>query len=243
MSLFALPRLPQWLQLPVHCLLCGQSCAVDGAAICPACFAELPWLGPHCVQCALPLSRPGLRCGTCQKQPPSFDQVIAPWRYAFPVDSLISRFKHQAKLPLGHLLAQLLREHLHQRFSQGLSKPDTLLPVPLAPLRQRQRGFNQAELLGRWLAPQLGITLHQHWLTRLVETPAQQQLDAATRKRNLRGAFALSAASQVKNRHIALLDDVLTTGATAQSLALLLKRSGAARVDVYCLARTPSPGA
>lgn len=240
--------LPHWLQLPRHCLLCAQRlrAADSRATICPACHADLPWLGAHCGQCALPLPIPmpgaGLRCGACQRKPPSFDRVIAPWRYGFPVDSLISRFKHQGKLPMGHLLAQLLTEHLQQAFSQGLSQADTLLPVPLATQRLRQRGFNQAELLGQWLAPALGIRLQKNWLTRLVDTPAQQQLDAATRQRNLRGAFALTAASQVKNRHIALLDDVLTTGATAHSLALLLKRGGAAQVDVYCLARTPPPG-
>ena len=165
-----------------------------------------------------------------------------PWRYAFPIDSLITRFKHQAKWPLGRLLGELLSHHLRHAFDDGLSKPALLLPVPLADKRQRQRGFNQAGLLAQWLSHQLQTPLQPHWLLRTIDTPAQQQLDAATRKRNLRKAFALAADSQVKDLHVALVDDVLTTGATAESLARLLKKAGAARVDVYCLARTPKPG-
>jgi ComF family protein len=188
------------------------------------------------------LPHAGLTCGGCLKRPPHFDRVEAPWRYAFPIDSLITRFKHQAKWPLGRLLGELLSQHLLHSFAEGLARPDLLLPVPLAGRRQRLRGFNQAALLAQWLSEQLHLPLQQHWLQRVIDTPAQQQLDAATRKRNLRRAFALAPESQVSGRHLALVDDVLTTGATAESLARLLKKSGAARVDIYCLARTPKPG-
>lgn len=230
-----------WLKNKQACLLCDE--AADGALpICTNCEAELPWLGGHCQVCALPLPSQGLVCGACLKKPPSFSKVEVPWRYAFPIDSLITRFKHQAKWPLGRLLGELLSHHLRHAFDDGLSKPDLLLPVPLADKRQRQRGFNQAGLLAQWLSHPLQIPLQPHWLLRTVDTPAQQQLDAATRKRNLRKAFALAADSQVKGLHVALVDDVLTTGATAESLARLLKKAGAARVDVYCLARTPKPG-
>ena len=135
-----------------------------------------------------------------------------------------------------------MSHHLQHAFDEGLSKPALLLPVPLADKRQRQRGFNQAGLLAQWLSALLQLPQQAHWLQRIVDTPAQQQLDAATRKRNLRQAFALSADSQISGLHVALVDDVLTTGATAESLARLLKKAGAARVDVYCLARTPKPG-
>lgn len=230
-----------WLKNKQHCLLCDE--AADAAlAICTSCEAELPWLGGHCQVCALPLPSHGLVCGACLKKPPSFSRVEVPWRYAFPIDSLITRFKHQAKWPLGRLLGELLSQHLQHAFDEGLSRPDLLLPVPLANKRQRQRGFNQAALLSEWLSPLLQVPLQTHWLQRVIDTPAQQLLDAATRKRNLRRAFSLAPGSAVSGRHVALVDDVLTTGATAESLARLLKRAGATRVDVYCLARTPKPG-
>ncbi len=230
-----------WLKNKQTCLLCDEH-TDNGQTICSCCEAELPWLGGHCQVCALPLPSHGLVCGACLQKPPSFTRVEVPWRYAFPIDSLITRFKHQAKWPLGRLLGELLSQHLQHAFDEGLPRPDLLLPVPLADKRQRQRGFNQAGLLTEWLSANLQLPVQAHWLERVIDTPAQQQLDAATRKRNLRKAFALAPDSAVSGRHVALVDDVLTTGATAKSLARLLKKAGAARVDVYCLARTPKPG-
>jgi len=230
-----------WLKNKQICTLCDEP-ADTPHSLCVSCESELPWLGARCQVCALPLPHAGLTCGGCLRRPPRFDRVEAPWRYAFPVDSLITRFKHQAKWPLGRLLGELLSHHLLHAFDEGLARPDLLLPVPLAERRQRQRGFNQAALLAQWLSEQLQLPVQHHWLQRLIDTPAQQQLDAATRKRNLHRAFALGPASAVSGRHLALVDDVLTTGATAESLARLLKQAGAARVDIYCLARTPKPG-
>ncbi|MBB6157758.1 ComF family protein [Pseudomonas sp. JAI115] len=210
--------------------------------ICVACETDLPWLGDHCQTCALPLPGAGLTCGGCLLEPPAFEQVVVPWRYDFPVDSLITRFKHNAKWPFGHLLADVAGQYLQHRFDEGLPRPDVLLPVPLAGKRLRQRGFNQAAMLGRWLSQQLDLPFEEQALRRIHDTSAQQDLDAKARKRNLRHAFAVAPDAEVKGRHFALIDDVLTTGATAQALARLLRDAGAARVDVYCLARTPKPG-
>jgi ComF family protein len=210
--------------------------------ICVACETELPWLGEQCSTCALPLAATGLTCGECLLEPPAFEQVVVPWLYGFPVDSLITRFKHNAKWPFGHLLADVLGQYLQHRFDEGLPRPDALLPVPLAGKRLRQRGFNQASMLARWLSQSLDLPCEEQVLRRVKETDAQQDLDAKARKRNLRNAFNLMPDAQVKGRHLALVDDVLTTGATAQALARLLMDAGAARVDVYCLARTPKPG-
>jgi ComF family protein len=207
-----------------------------------ACETELPWLGDQCHTCALPLPATGLTCGQCLKQPPDFERVAAPWTYSFPVDSLITRFKHSAKWPLGRLLAELLAQFLQHRFDEDLDRPDALIPVPLAPKRLRQRGFNQAVMLARWLSAGLDILCDETLLVRTQDTSAQQDLNADARKKNLRHAFALAPEASVKGRHFALVDDVLTTGATAQALARLLMAAGATRVDVYCLARTPKPG-
>jgi ComF family protein len=230
-----------WLKNKQICLLCGESTDTL-QPICTPCESELPWLGEHCAVCALPLPMAGLRCGQCTARPPAFERVLAPWAYDFPVDSLITRFKHQAKWPLGRLLGELLAQSLQHHFDEGLERPDALVPVPLASRRLRQRGFNQATLLARWLSAALRIPCEDDLLLRVQDTPAQQVLDARARRRNLRQAFALAPGAALNNRHLALVDDVLTTGATAQALARLLLDAGAARVDVYCLARTPKPG-
>ncbi|CAI8704948.1 competence protein ComFC [Pseudomonas sp. IT-P2] len=229
-----------WLKNKHNCLLCDEPADAQ-IPICTACETDLPWLGDQCLTCALPLAA-GLTCGGCLQDPPAFEQVAVPWIYGFPVDTLITRFKHNAKWPLGHLLADVLGEFLQHRFEEDLPRPDALLPVPLAPKRLRQRGFNQAAMLARWLGKSLDLPCEEHCLLRVQDTDAQQALNAKARKRNLRNAFALSPDAQVKGRHLALVDDVLTTGATAQALARLLMDAGAARVDVYCLARTPKPG-
>ncbi|PWY50319.1 MULTISPECIES: ComF family protein [Pseudomonas] len=230
-----------WLKNKQTCLLCDEP-ADTPQAICTACETELPWLGDHCQVCALPLPAAGLTCGQCLKRPPAFAQVVAPWRYGFPVDSLISRFKHNGKWPFGRLLAELLAQSLQHRFSEDLAQPDALMPVPLARKRLRQRGYNQAAMLARWLGEILQIPCDETSLLRTQDTPSQQGLDARARQRNLRHAFALMPEAAVHGRHLALVDDVLTTGATAHALARLLLTAGARRVDVYCLARTPKPG-
>ncbi|QGZ28706.1 ComF family protein [Stutzerimonas stutzeri] len=230
-----------WLKYEQTCQLCDERCDI-GESLCGPCEAELPWLDGQCSICALPLGAHGLICGQCLKHPPAFDHVAAPWRFAFPVDSLITRFKHQSRWPFGRLLAEHLARFVLHRFDEGLPRPDLLLPVPLARRRLRQRGFNQAQMLADWLSAALGIAVRSDLLQRVQDTPSQQQLDALNRRRNLRQAFALTETSPLDGRHVALIDDVLTTGATAQALARLLKRSGAERVDIYCLARTPKPG-
>ncbi len=230
-----------WLKNKQVCSLCDEP-SDTSIELCSACEAELPWLGAHCLICALPLPVHGLVCGACLQRPPTFSRVEAAWRYTFPLDALITRFKHQAQWPLGRLLGELLSHHLQHAFSEGLAKPDVLLAVPLSSRRLRQRGFNQAQMLARWLGHSLQLPVTEHLLQRTQDTPAQQKLSAVERKRNLRQAFQLGDPQAVTGRHVALVDDVLTTGATAEAIARVLKKAGAARVDVYCLARTPRPG-
>jgi ComF family protein len=229
-----------WLKNKQSCLLCDES--TDALfAICAGCETDLPWLRDHCERCALPMPMSGLTCGQCRRQPPLFSEVVVPWRYDFPIDSLITRFKHEGKWPMGRLLAELLGEALQHRFAEGLPRPDCLLPVPLASKRLRKRGYNQAEMLARWLGKQLDLLLDDRLLLRVLDTASQQGLDAKARQINLRKAFALAVGAQIKGRHVAVVDDVLTTGATVDAVTRLLIEAGARRVDVYCLARTPKP--
>ncbi|MGE7992048.1 ComF family protein [Pseudomonas sp. NPDC089554] len=228
------------LNIKQLCLLCGEP-AGQPYPLCVTCECELPWLEEQCLRCALPLPLQDLLCVQCSRRSPAFEQVVAPWHYGFPIDTLISRFKHQSQWPLGHLLAQQLGMALQHRYAEGLAQPNRLLPVPLARGRLRQRGFNQAGMIAQWLSAQLGIPCDAQLLQRPHDTPAQQTLGAKARQRNLQRAFSLKAGAQVQGLHLAVVDDVLTTGATAQALASLLLKAGARRVDVYCLARTPKP--
>lgn len=231
----------KWLFNNQTCTLCGAPTDAP-VALCPACTLELPWLRDRCRCCALPMALDGLLCAQCSRRRPAFRRVEVPLLYGFPVDEMITRFKHQARWPLGRLLGELLGQWLQHRFDEGLARPDCLMPVPMAARRLRQRGFNQAALLARWLARALQIPGDERTLQRSRETTAQQDLSARARRRNLRQAFALRPGAAVAGRHIALVDDVLTTGATAQTIARCLLDAGARRVDVYCLARTAKPG-
>jgi ComF family protein len=229
-----------WLKNKQKCLLCDEQ--TDSLyALCVPCETELPWLGNHCDQCALPLPGIGQTCAQCLRKPPAFHAVVVPWQYDFPIDALVTRFKHQGKWPFGRLLAELLGNTLLHRFGEGLERPDLLLPVPLANKRLRQRGYNQAAMLAHWLGAQLTLVVDERLIKRVKDTPAQQGLTAKARKRNLREAFVLTDPARINGKHIALIDDVLTTGTTADTLARLLINGGANRVDVYCLARTPKP--
>jgi ComF family protein len=236
----AAPKVYIWSKINQSCLLCDEGTA-NPYPLCESCQAELPWLDEHCEICALPLPMRGLECGPCRRKPPAFMRVEAPWHYGFPVDALITRFKHNAQWPLGRMLAEQLGLWLQHRYNEGLPRPQRLLPVPMARQRLRQRGFNQAQMIAQWLAPMLQIPCDAQLLQRPYATRAQQELDAKARLQNLRDAFTLVAAARVRGLHVAVIDDVLTTGATAQALALLLRRAGATRVDIYCLARTPKP--
>ncbi|MFJ4143346.1 ComF family protein [Pseudomonas sp. NPDC089734] len=229
-----------WLKKKQSCLLCDE---ISDASLplCVPCETELPWLDDQCLHCALPLPMSGLTCAQCVRHPPAFTEVVAPWRYDFPVDSLITRFKHQQQWPMGRLLAELSAQFLQHRFDEGLARPDCLLPVPLASKRLRQRGYNQSAMLAHWLGQSLNLPVDERRLLRIRETTAQQGLDAKTRKRNLKGAFAVRDAAWMKGKHLALIDDVLTTGSTADVIARVLLKNGAQQVDVYCLARTPRP--
>jgi ComF family protein len=226
-------RLQQWL-LPLRCLLCGAAGA-NGIDLCTECAAELPRNMSCCARCALPLAVPAALCGECQRRPPPWDSAWAPFRYAWPLDRLESRYKFGRDLAAGRVLAAMW-----QASPRALVLPDLILPVPLHRGRLRQRGYNQALELAKPLARAFGIPLQNALLQRQRATPAQTELDAVTRRRNMHGAFALRAGTQLPV-HVAILDDVMTTGATLAECARVMKRAGVQRVDVWALARAPSP--
>ncbi len=211
------------------CLLCGGGC--HGAPLCPACLGELPRLpAARCPLCALPTPT-GEVCGACLKRPPAFDGCQAVFVYAFPADVLVQRLKYASELALAGFLADALAEAVSAH-----PMPDRILPMPLHPRRLGERGFNQAVELGRHLAARLGIRLAPDACQRVRDTPAQVGLDLAERRRNLRGAFRCDAG--LEGLRVALLDDVLTSGASLNELASAVRKAGATHVEAWVVART-----
>lgn len=232
---------------PSQCLLCHLP-SERARELCVDCEAGLPWLGARCRQCALPLPRGSsdLFCGKCLSKSPAFSRCLCPLRYDFPVDRLVTGFKHHRQFANGALLAQLWLEanadqiagHGDHCHASGMRAPDIIVPVPLHWRRRFHRGYNQSELLAKWWSNALHIPMLKA-VYRHRATPSQQGLTAKQRRRNLQDAFVIPKPELIKHQHIALVDDVLTTGATAHSLAAILTRNGACQVDVWCLARTP----
>lgn len=218
--------------LPLRCLLCGAPGA-DGLDLCADCNAELPRNRLCCARCALPLATAAPLCGECVRKAPPWDAAWVPFRYGWPLDRLESRYKFGADLAAGRVLSTLW-----QREPCPIALPQLLLTVPLHPGRLRQRGYNQSLELARPLARQFGVPLRHDLLQRVRATTAQTELDAVSRRRNVRGAFALRE-GVAPPAHIAVLDDVMTTGATVAECVRVLRRAGVARVDVWALARAP----
>ena len=219
------------MALPSRCLLCCEPGA-SGIDLCSACHAGLPVLAAACPRCALPMPV-AETCGPCLGRRQVLSSVRAVYLYAPPLDQLLPRFKFHRDLAAGRLLAGEMALAL-----ASAERPAALLPVPLHRARLRRRGYDQALELARPIAVQLGLPLLGHVLRRRRATGAQSDLDAAARRHNLRDAFAVTTPGPLP-AHVALVDDVMTTGATLEAAALALRRAGVARVDAWVCARAP----
>lgn len=211
--------------LPQQCVLCLAPAGTS--LVCAACDGALPRLPSGCPLCALP-SPAGAACGACLKRAPPFAATRAAFAYAFPVDRLLHALKYRSALPYVEFLADALADSV-------VPGPHLVVPLPLHPARQRERGFNQAQELARHVARRLHLPLAQG-LVRTRDTPAQAGASKAERRRNVRGAFASLPA--VAGRHVALVDDVLTTGATLAEAARAALAGGARSVEAWVVART-----
>ena len=217
------------LLYPPVCLLCG-SATPNG--LCAACTAELPENSCACSRCALPLYATEQNiCGRCLKRAPAFDAAWSPFIYGQPLEWMISQLKFNAKLSQVKVLANLMV----LRKPVLTTRPDCIMPVPLHRQRLRHRGFNQAVELARPLARALNLPLDLSSCSRVRATLPQTGMKATQRRRNLRGVFQYS--NDKKYRYVVLFDDVMTTGATLNEIAQLLKRNGVQRVEVWSLAR------
>lgn len=181
-------------------------------------------------------------CGECLRAPPPFDRTVCAVDYVFPWDHLIRQFKFHGQVELVEPLARRLAAAVQSRGDSGVQ---WVLPVPMTDQRLRERGFDQAWELARRVAAAVQRPARADALVRTLDTLHQTELGRAARQRNLRAAFFVPGPQRaaLQQTRVALVDDVMTTGATLREAAAALRRAGAAAVEVWVLARTPAPGA
>ena len=221
---------------PAHCQLCGARADHGGdhtRDLCQACLNSLPRLENPCPICALPVSSGAdLICGQCLQHAPPYHQTFSAFRYAPPLNQLVTSLKFHQRLAAARLFGQLLTQ---QRAQHDFDRPECLLPVPLHPKRLRQRGFNQSLEIARPISKHFNLPIDSHLCQRTRHTLPQTGLDAKTRRKNIRNAFSLT--TECNYKHVAIIDDVITTGQTVAEIAALLRKNGVEKIQVWSVAR------
>lgn len=211
------------------CVLCGAH--AENGQLCAPCRDALPYHATvACPVCALPTAG-GTTCGACLKHPPAFERTLAAFGYIFPIDALIHAYKYGGNLALLDLLAEPLAARAMEH-----TLPDLLIPMPLHPARLKERGFNQAREIASVLSRRLGVPLAAQACRRIRDTPPQATLKLKERAGNLRGAFVCDL--PLHGKRVALIDDVMTSGASLDALAQAVRRQGADGVEAWVAART-----
>jgi len=228
----------QWI-LPPTCLGCGGqgNHELSGVILdlCTACYQQLPFNHCACTCCGLPLpeTAPSLQCGQCLQHPPLYDSSLCAFEYRYPIPELIRRFKYGQHLACARLFGELLAHYLQQHHTTPW--PECIIPVPLHRHRYQTRGYNQVIEVGHFLHRRLNIPLRLDVLARLKDTPEQAGLSRKERLKNLRQAFGVRKVSIPT--HVAILDDVITTGSTVHEVAATLKKAGVEHIEVWSVAR------
>ncbi|MCZ6504194.1 MAG: ComF family protein [Gammaproteobacteria bacterium] len=218
--------------LPGTCIICEAS-THRKLDLCVKCELELPWLNNACLHCSIPLPDGNNVCGQCLFNKPPFTRCYSGFVYKYPIDRLILDFKENQKLLIGKLLATLLLKS----FPENFTPPDLLVPIPLHKSALKKRGFNQSLEIAEVLSGNWSVPMDTRNCRRIVETTQQKSLHQKDRANNIRGAFAIEKSYQ--GERIAIIDDVVTTGATVTEFARLILANGAASTEVICIARTP----
>ncbi len=245
----AVPAGGMW---PNRCAVCRSDTQGRERRLCVDCVTRFAPAEARCRLCALPLASPVGVCGGCLRDPPPWSRAVAACDYAYPWDGLVSALKFRDALDLTGSLARLLAARLIEGAGSGATEGrearrrdaaavDVLVPMPLSRARLAQRGYNQAALLAQALGGALRLPVQDGWLLRIADTAQQATLPRERRRANVRGAFAAEplALPLMRGRRIALIDDVMTTGATLAEAARTLQAAGAAQVQVWVVARTP----
>ncbi|HSW94494.1 MAG TPA: ComF family protein [Gammaproteobacteria bacterium] len=228
--------------MPTVCLFCN-TLTDRPQAICIRCRNDLPLLKHHCQICAnrLPADTFARSCGQCLRQKPPFDTTHGLFFYEPPIPKFILDLKFHHALTHARLLGELLLEKILQEWYQKTPLPTVIIPMPLHPDRLKERGFNQAIEIARPIARALHVPLSLHDAVRIKSTKPQATLPASKRKQNIRNAFLIK--KSFENQHVAVLDDVITTGNTLHEFCRQLKKHGAARISVFCAARCENKSA
>jgi ComF family protein len=203
--------------------------------VCDPCARDLDCLGERCPECASRIDPATGACGECAQAKFAFDRAVARFDYRFPLDKLVQRFKYGGDLAVGGWLARALAERVGRE-----PRVDLLVVPPLSAARLRERGFNQALEIARIVGSRIRVPVAREAILRTRETQAQAGLGRAARRKNVRDAFVCTAA--LDRARVAIVDDVLTTGATSDAIAKALRSAGAERVAVWTVARAPDPG-
>lgn len=224
------------LILPNQCLLCGLP-THNEQTLCQPCIAELPQTTNRCYQCGNELTgKISARqiCGSCLKHPPAFTTTITAFRYQHPIDYLIAQLKFNHKLHCAKILGELMAVIIKNHYAEKL--PQLIIPVPLHKKRLLTRGFNQAAELAKPIAKELNIPIDYDSCIRIKNTDPQSGLPEKQRKNNIRNSFQIIKPISIE--HIAIIDDVVTTGNTVRELSKIIKRTGVKRIDIWCCAKT-----
>ena len=214
------------------CLLCASPQA-NNHGLCSPCLNELPWHPTSsCPQCGL--SSSGQLCGSCISAPPDFDATQSVFLYQYPIDKMMQRYKYGNMLNISHTFGQLLAD------KSSFEAIDLIIPMPMHPARLKERGFNQALEIAKVLTKNCKDKLDYKSVERQTLTPPQASLPLKERVKNIKGAFKVNAEITEKftGKRIAIVDDVMTTGASLNELAKTLKKAGASHVTCWVIART-----
>ena len=221
-----------WL-FPQNCAQCQAPNRLEDHPYCQDCYLELPFQHHSCQQCGQRFAAPTDYCGRCITNPPHFDACFCPFQYKGAVKAAIQDFKYYEKPETVKQLAQLFIKELE---SNGVEHPELLIPTPLHTSRLRARGYNQSLLLTKQLSKQLDIPYNSKAIIKNKKTAPQARLKLKERQRNVKNCFQLSTFINAKN--VAIIDDVVTTGSTANEIAKILKKNGVDYVHVWGLAHT-----
>lgn len=225
--------------IPCPCLLCG---AENSQAICAECQQQFFSNAlSRCASCALPLSKVDTHCGNCLSNPPAFHRTTVACDYVAPLDQLVLALKFEHQLAVAPALAKLLAFAVRSSQECDQDLPDFLIPVPLGRARLTERGFNQAYEIAKPFAKMLNRPIYPQLLLRVRDTTAQTLLHPNQRHENILHAFSPNDGyeDKIRGRHIGVVDDVMTTGATLHEVAACLKRHGAKQISNFVFARTP----
>ena len=218
----------------VLCASCIESNIANNHAVCKPCLNDLPWHpNTSCLQCGLASTGTGLNtiiCGSCLNNPPDFDVTKAVFLYAYPIDAMMQRYKYGSLLNLGDTFGEFLAE------KTALENVDLVIPMPMHPQRLKERGFNQALEIAKVLTKNCKGKLNYKSAERQTLTPPQASLPLKERVKNIKGAFKVNG--DFTEKRIAIVDDVMTTGASLNELAKTLKKAGASHVECWVIART-----